>query len=368
MPLFPDIFQKSLNVNGVHCDVLIDPNERSGSGASDVTKSKTKSDDGVWRTVRGARVFIENGKITKGPDALIGSSPGADRKPAKRGDYLNPQHYRSKPKTEAEEDQIFDDSVKLRGVFTDVLKAEVSGFDIESQDKLLDEFRHMMNKTGSAELAEMLANDPESLMAELQAKAREKGVAKSISREDRIYRDKTESLHGYSADGTWLFSREGDNDSVKIEGLQEHLHGSVVTHNHPAGWEFEKDNPESAGNGYSKPDIRVAVKFGVAEMRVVSPGYRYSLVLNNQNHAFGMSNSEYLDEVVNPAIASVDRQVRKEFQKRVNDAYSDGGKSAAEKVISQVNADHAHEVTKRLAEKLGWTYKRTPYKPVKKNQ
>ena len=31
MPLFPDIFKKSLTIDGVHCDVLIDPNERSGS-------------------------------------------------------------------------------------------------------------------------------------------------------------------------------------------------------------------------------------------------------------------------------------------------------------------------------------------------
>jgi hypothetical protein len=42
---------------------------------------------GVWRTIRGAKVFIQNGRITKGPDALIDKTPDeaeSDEKPKRK--------------------------------------------------------------------------------------------------------------------------------------------------------------------------------------------------------------------------------------------------------------------------------------------
>ncbi len=59
----------------------------------------TKSDAGHWVTIHGTHVYIEGGKITKGPDEMVGKKPdevggGGKKKPAKnkptgRGDTKN---------------------------------------------------------------------------------------------------------------------------------------------------------------------------------------------------------------------------------------------------------------------------------------
>jgi hypothetical protein len=52
---------------------------------------------------------------------------------------------------------------------------------------------------------------------------------------------------------------------------------AVFVHNHPYGWRYGPEDPRRAGYSFSPEDIFLACKARVAEIRAVSPGYRFSL-------------------------------------------------------------------------------------------
>lgn len=55
--------------------------------ATESVHESTDGEKGVWRTIRGAKVFIKDGKITKGPKALIDKTPDeaeSDEKPKRK--------------------------------------------------------------------------------------------------------------------------------------------------------------------------------------------------------------------------------------------------------------------------------------------
>ena len=51
----------------------------------------------------------------------------------------------------------------------------------------------------------------------------------------------------------------------------------VFTHNHPRGWNFSSENAQHAGSSFSPNDIELACKASLAEIRAVSPKYRFSM-------------------------------------------------------------------------------------------
>lgn len=68
---------------------------------------------------------------------------------------------------------------------------------------------------------------------------------------------------------------DGDETSVAIPDISK-LKGSIVTHNHPDQG-FPPGDPRAAGISFSPADIAVACYGEVAQVRAVSPGYRYSM-------------------------------------------------------------------------------------------
>lgn len=75
------------------------------------------------------------------------------------------------------------------------------------------------------------------------------------------------------ADGRQLFRRRGTGQTVffAAEELPQ-LKDAVVAHNHPIG---QGEVPEALT--FSRTDVTFAVRFDVAEMRLVSPGWRFVL-------------------------------------------------------------------------------------------
>jgi hypothetical protein len=52
---------------------------------------------------------------------------------------------------------------------------------------------------------------------------------------------------------------------------------TIFTHNHPRGWDYELDDPRHAGHSFSPEDIFLACRAELAEIRAVTPIYRYSM-------------------------------------------------------------------------------------------
>ncbi len=55
------------------------------------------------------------------------------------------------------------------------------------------------------------------------------------------------------------------------------VQGAVFIHNHPHGWHYDAGDPRHGGYSFSPEDIRLACKARIAEIRAVSPRYRYSM-------------------------------------------------------------------------------------------
>ena len=51
----------------------------------------------------------------------------------------------------------------------------------------------------------------------------------------------------------------------------------VFTHNHPRGWNFSTENAQHGGSSFSPNDLELACKAHLAEIRAVSPKYRFSI-------------------------------------------------------------------------------------------
>lgn len=122
------------------------------------------------------------------------------------------------------------------------------------------------------------------------------------------------------------------------------MKGKILTHNHPTGADFGKNDPRYKGFGFSKPDIELACKTQLKEMRAVSNGYRHSL----EPPSSGWDNKYWKDKVA-PAYQKYEDEVISEWKPLVSSGKLD-------KRIA--HRDIQHEVIKRTAKDLGMIYKR----------
>ena len=166
--------------------------------------------------------------------------------------------------------------------------------------------------------------------------------------------------------------------------------GCVMTHNHPRGHGYGKDDPRRAGNSFSIQDVSMAIAGGLAELRAVSVGYRHSMkfpkgwidrefneFLSYQSEAdraeiMQMVNSGYATrgsvvwaEVLDETVNSEWKAVKSENQRRVNDFAKSHGRDETELFNKQVVADERHEHMVRIEKMFGWNYVREDYKPWK---
>src|SRR5688572_29099143 len=96
--------------------------------------------------------------------------------------------------------------------------------------------------------------------------------------EDEIRRDPFETLLVFDWTGLEILRKLGQRDNVQVTTAEHRqMRGQIVTHNHPHGWTFAPTDPRHEGHSFSLQDVALAIGGDVAEMRVVTPVWRYSL-------------------------------------------------------------------------------------------
>lgn len=164
--------------------------------------------------------------------------------------------------------------------------------------------------------------------------------------EDSVQASSVEVLIAFDRCGREVLRKQGMHDSVLMTPAEVLLiHGAIVTHNHPHGWTFPPEDPRHQGNSFSLQDVSLAMVAQVAEMRVVTPRWRYVLRPGCEQ----VWSEDFFQQVVAPAYRLVDRQVRSDFMAAVR---------AGRMTIEQVIAEHFHEVWMRVAARTGVHYDR----------
>ncbi len=163
--------------------------------------------------------------------------------------------------------------------------------------------------------------------------------------EDRIRTNPTESLHAVDQNGNVVLSKQGAQYEVDLSPAEiALLRDTIVTHNHPRGLGFTSSDPRSGGNSFSRDDICTACDASVAEMRAVTPVWRFIM----KRPASGWD-TQYWQQVIYPVFRQHDLQVGLDFWQ----AIGNGAMTRA-----QAEAQHYHEVWTRVARDLGLDYRR----------
>jgi hypothetical protein len=117
----------------------------------------------------------------------------------------------------------------------------------------------------------------------------------------------------------------------------------VMTHNHPRGWDVGPEDARRAGSSFSPNDIELACKAGLAEIRAVSPRYRFTM--KPAGKRFQPSDWQAIDLVF-----SVEQEAVK----------AEKGTAVMQGLLrrDEYIADVLHETWKRVASLLGLEYLR----------
>ncbi|MGH9942949.1 MAG: hypothetical protein ACRD9R_11400, partial [Pyrinomonadaceae bacterium] len=124
----------------------------------------------------------------------------------------------------------------------------------------------------------------------------------------------------------------------------EILRGSVMTHNHPTDDWIKKSDPRWKGYSFSPDDIITAAELQVAEARLVSFAYRYSMRPPRGGW----------DEKTAKEILLVYMRVRAKVAAELRRAVRLGLMLAEE-----AQASESHETWKRVASEMGLKYRRS---------
>jgi len=145
----------------------------------------------------------------------------------------------------------------------------------------------------------------------------------------------------FDTQGRQLLHLYGTEDQIDLTGHEDILAGNVFTHNHPQGWSFPRDDPRHAGNSFSLEDVMLASRHRLAEIRAVTPVYRYSM----QPGAAGWPSPDVLQQAFAIADASRDRRISEGLLRGTID-------------VERANAEHLHEVWQEVASVLRVEYSR----------
>ena len=151
--------------------------------------------------------------------------------------------------------------------------------------------------------------------------------------EAQIRGNRLETAYVLDGEGNVLFRRQGGASRVDLSDVPpERLRGNVVTHNHP--WQ----------SSFSEQDVRFAIQFGPAEMRVVTTRYRHALRLP--------PHVEWDD--VQPLIDMVGQGVYERLRSML----------LYDEITAEEYAERLwHEIWSEVADIKGWDYRREEWTP-----
>ena len=169
-----------------------------------------------------------------------------------------------------------------------------------------------------------------------------KGLRHAVSEaEDKIRAQRYETAHVFGPNGEPLFSNDGGKDYVNFsDAAIANIKGknATLTHNHPGGWDYPKNDPRHAGNSFSLEDARMAVAADLAEIRAVTPTRTYSL----RRPSSGWDGAK-----MERAYAAVNRETRRTFTDRIQHG---------QMTIAEAEAQHTHTVWQQVAAAIGAGY------------
>lgn len=177
-------------------------------------------------------------------------------------------------------------------------------------------------------------------------KEKEHKLYASIAKDEddiRMNRDFETSI-GYDRDGKVIIRKRGKVDSVSytIEECRK-MKDAIMTHNHPACWNYPEKSIMRIGNSFSKEDLIMAVRHNVAEERVVTANYTF--VLKRPDNGWGV-----LDDELSKMIDELSDKIEDENMDLIE-----------RKIITpeQAAITHWHKISKNLSEKYGWKYSKS---------
>ncbi len=154
---------------------------------------------------------------------------------------------------------------------------------------------------------------------------------------------KQETIQAFDSTGRFITLKHGNSNSVQIDPSDfRKLKDSILTHNHPSGWNYSKADPRHFGNSFSPADIAVACRAQLKEIRVVTPTHRYRM----QRPEAGWDKLFFDKKIYPTYIKHVDEV--KEDQKRMI--------VSGELSLQRAESSFFHEVWSRVSKDLGIDY------------
>jgi hypothetical protein len=161
------------------------------------------------------------------------------------------------------------------------------------------------------------------------------------SAEDKIRAQRLETAHVFDSDGNPLFSNDGGKDYVEFSNAaiaKFKGKNATLTHNHPGGWDFPKDDPRHNGNSFSLEDGVMAAHADLKEIRAVTPTKTYTL-----KRPPGGWDQQKMER----AYADANKQTRTSFYERIR---------SGKMTIAEAESRHQHEVWQQVAKAIGAPY------------
>lgn len=166
-----------------------------------------------------------------------------------------------------------------------------------------------------------------------------------IKKEGEIRMNKNyETAVSFNKNGDIVINKDGESRHVSFTKEEcRKLKNTVLTHNHPSGWNYNEDSIYRIGNSFSKDDISLAVQCDISEIRAVTPNYTF--VLKRPKEGWGIIFEDFED-----VYQDVYKSIRKE-----SNAYVDKMKHS-DLSYHRSNIVFFHKVNKQLSKILGWEY------------
>ena len=97
--------------------------------------------------------------------------------------------------------------------------------------------------------------------------------------ERRIVEEYVEWAYVFDATGHQVMRKRGTEDGVSFTADEVLvLKDALLVHNHPPNRRFDDGDPRTEGGSFSDHDLDLVLTYDIAEIRAVTPGWRYVIV------------------------------------------------------------------------------------------
>lgn len=170
----------------------------------------------------------------------------------------------------------------------------------------------------------------------------QKLTEKVIQTENELRKNKGhETAVVFNKDGDILVDKRGKATSVAFTETEvRKMKDAILTHNHPRGWGYDKNEWGRIGNSFSMDDLKLAINADVAEIRAVTPNYTFSMLRPEKGWRISLDD-------LNKKYKKINDQIYKDNTAAIN---------LGNVTPEQANAVHFHMLNRALAKEFGWIY------------